>query len=379
MDMLHNILSGMGFKRCPVAPCLYYWSSSVSGECMLLDIYVDDGLMFGSHDKLFDDFISELKKHVSNAKMLRPIQKYVGIQMEHNRKDKTISMSQSIYIDGLEVDKPNIESLPMCPSYNLRKELPNENNVSLLPITGKFRFLADRTRLDLLVATGKVSTGGARHPSDKHVTTASKAINYAKSTSNLCLVLCGKGYLDLFAFSDATYNADGDSKSRLGGCCFLGSYSGAFHSFSKNSTLVAQSSMHSEIQALDEVIRAVVYTRDVLEFLESLEDKPTPIFIDNRSAIEMSKTLRSTHKTAAINMRINYLRECINSGKVVLYFVPTAHNIADALTKPLPEKWYHTHMEKVMTGFEGKSVHDYIEQATLVITTLGDEILGEDM
>lgn len=43
--------------------------------------------------------------------------------------------------------------------------------------------------------------------------------------------------------------------------------------------------MHSEIQALDEVIRIVLYTTDILNFLDALQTKPTPIFIDKHSVL----------------------------------------------------------------------------------------------
>jgi hypothetical protein len=38
--------------------------------------------------------------------------------------------------------------------------------------TGAFRFIADRARPDILVATGEIATGGNIYPSDLHMKTS---------------------------------------------------------------------------------------------------------------------------------------------------------------------------------------------------------------
>lgn len=43
----------------------------------------------------------------------------------------------------------------------------------------------------------------------------------------------------------------------------------------------------------------------------------------------------------------------INSGLVVLHFIPTHMNVADALTKPLPESLYIQHRTTIMNGHNG--------------------------
>jgi hypothetical protein len=110
----------------------------------------------------------------------------------------------------------------MCPSYNLRKELSNPANTSLLHITGKLRFLCDRSRWDTLCATGEISTGSDKNPSDAHVRTAHKIIGYLKGTPNKVLRVGGSDKPIVFGFCDTSYRPEGKSKSRLGGCLFLG-------------------------------------------------------------------------------------------------------------------------------------------------------------
>ena len=122
---------------------------------------------------------------------------------------------------------------------NLRTSPANSNNNSLLPITGKLRFIADRCRPDILVATGEISCGGDKNPSDNHILTADRTIRYLKLTKDLGIIFNREPNINLFGYTDASYNTDGRSKCRLGGCIFLGYNSGAIMSYSRCDTITS--------------------------------------------------------------------------------------------------------------------------------------------
>ena len=67
----------------------------------------------------------------------------------------------------------------------------NPDLLILLTVTSKLRYVCDRTRPDLLVATGEISTGAV--PSEERYKVARQTYNYLKSTSNKCLKLGGAG------------------------------------------------------------------------------------------------------------------------------------------------------------------------------------------
>jgi hypothetical protein len=255
----------------------------------------------------------------------------------------------------------------MCSSYNLRKEIPNPVNESLLPITGKLRYLCDCTRPDLMLATGEISKGGADSPSDAHVCTAQKILRYAKQTADRALVLGGSERPDLFSFCDASYHADGDSKSRLGGCLFLGLQSRAFHLYSKSSTFVTQSSTHSELLSLYDTTNLVLHCRQILEFLGVVQTGPSIIYIDSQSSIDLCSLLKMTHKTSSVNMRVNFVRECLNSHSISLHFIPTHLNVADVLTKPLSPEAFDFYVAKLQERFGNADPADGTHQASVVV------------
>ena len=93
-------------------------------------------------------------------------------------------LSQKTYIEQkgwVQSTSKDIRT-PMLNTVNLRTSKSNPENESMLPITGTLRYLADRTRPDVLVATGSISTGGATNPSNEHVATAERTINYLHRT-----------------------------------------------------------------------------------------------------------------------------------------------------------------------------------------------------
>jgi hypothetical protein len=92
-----------------------------------------------------DWFISEVQKHIPKVTLVRNIQKYIGIATQYDRINSYVDLSQSVYTDVNYTE----ENISMCPSYNLRKESPNVDNIALLPITGTLRYLCDRSRWDI--------------------------------------------------------------------------------------------------------------------------------------------------------------------------------------------------------------------------------------
>ena len=274
-------------------------------------------------------------------------------------------LSQKTYIEDMKLFELSnkIPKIPMNNTVNLRVEEGNPDLPSLLPVTGKLRYVCDRTRPDLLVATGEISTGAV--PSEEHYKVARQTYNYLKSTSDKCLKLGGAGEMFHFAFCDASYITSGKSKSRLGHCQFLGLDSGAINCTSVNDSTVSHSSMEAEIKALDLLILEVIHTRHLLEFLGYQDQVPTMIFCDNMSAIELCRTLKMTHKTKHIQMRINFIRECINARLVEIMFVPTEYNVADVLTKPLSDKPFHMHSDALLEGFGGDISHILSERVSM--------------
>ena len=365
-DRINEVfIDELGFVRCPVEPCLYMREAGTRGSSdhrfLFIVIHVDDGLMVGSDEGICNDFYDEFEKHIKKISRFNPVEKYLGIDIR--REERYIYASQETYIMNKMKDLEECTrkvSVPMNPTTDLQKAPSNPDNESLLPVTGKLRWLADRSRWDIAAALGKVSTGGSPHPSDAHVEVGKQIVKYVRQTIENKLRLGGISKWRLFAFCDASYITSGDSKGRLGGALFTGLDTGAFHCFSKNDDTVAHSSMEIEIKAVDMIIRIILFVIQMMIFIGCgpRPNEPVVVFCDNKSAVELCQTLKQNHKVKHINMRINFIREILNQRTIQLVFVPTEYNVADTLTKPLGPTLFDQHSHVLLNGFGGKLPFD---------------------
>jgi hypothetical protein len=59
------------------------------------------------------------------------------------------------------------------------------------------------------------------------------------------------------------------------------------------------------------------------------------IYKDNHGCIATTKNSLTDPRTKHIDVKYNYTREIVEQGSIAVQYRPTAHMIADALTKPL--------------------------------------------
>jgi hypothetical protein len=304
---------------------------------------------------------------VKNVEVFNPTEngiKYIGMRIMKVNSEKFtyFQLDQSEYINKMDIyDTSELSSripkIPMPNQVNLRIEKANPNNNSLLPVTGTLRYLCDRTRPDILLATGEISTGGAEGPSDSHLKVAKQIYQYVKNTSDIKLKLGGETIFGIlgdvlhFYMTDATFVTIGNSKSRLAFCGWIGTDNGAYNCVSVNDNTVSLSSTESEIKALCLCAMNIMHTRRMLRAI-GYNLKPTYVFVDNKATIELAKTLKLPARTRHIQPKINYIRERINHGDIQILFVPTKYNVADTLTKALPAESFHDHADKLLNGFK---------------------------
>jgi hypothetical protein len=384
-DFFNGVLtSKMSFRRCPIDPCLYIRNYG-ENEYVMVSIHVDDGLVVATSTNLLDEFYKELRSHVKKLTIYEDVQKFLGMELTRDTVTRNcVNLSQNAYIsdkfDDLQSyleasfghhfrDNSGLQKwkksrldyrIPMSSKFNLRLTQPDESNPSLLPVVGTLRYLADRTRPDILLAVGEASSGGAVHPSKDHVSVVKQCVDYILATKEHSLKFERSSTgLQLFGYCDASYVTTGNCKSRLGGCLFLNANSGAFCSFSKTDTTVSHSSTEAELKALDELLKQLIKVTEILMFLGiKLSPEPIPVLIDNKSAIELSNTLKSGNKVGYINVRMEFIRELINLRMIKLVYVPTELNVADVLTKPLSHETFERHSQVLLYGHSGNLPYD---------------------
>lgn len=123
-----------------------------------------------------------------------------------------------------------------------------------------------------------------------------------------------------------------DRKSTSSTCHFLGTFLVSWSSRSQSS--VAQSTAEAEYVAAPSCCSHILWIVSTLKDF-GLNFSIVPLFCDNTSAINIAKNLVQYSRTKHIDIRYHFLRDHVEKGDIVLYFVESEAQLADILTKAL--------------------------------------------
>jgi hypothetical protein len=277
--------------------------------------------------------------------------------MTRNNKHQLI-LQQTDYIESILNEYKNkninikIRNTPL--PHDLRSLV--EDNVgkqnSILDLLGKLRYLADRTRPDISFAASFLARF-AITPTERHVKAIHQTLGYVDKTRNEGLFIGSPtGQIRLFAMSDASFIRDDDSKGQLSYSLFLAEDAGSFYTKSQKDKNVSISSFHSEINALVETIKIIIYYRWILEELNQKQIEPTTIFVDNQSVIMVSTNITKDNRSMYLTNKINFIREHINNKIISLQYIETENNVADLGTKSLSVIQHNLLSAKLLKGIK---------------------------
>jgi hypothetical protein len=198
--------------------------------------------------------------------------------------------------------------------------------------TAKLLYLAKRTRPDILTAVIFFTTR-VQSPDEDDERKLERVMKYIKATSHLALTLEPEQRINVTAYIDASYGVHINGRSHTGSVITLGK--GAVHSKSTKQKLVSKSSTEAELVALSDEASQVLWTRNYLQH-QGYKMSPAKVYQDNMSTIAMADKGRSTsERTRHINVRYFFTKDKVESGELVIEYLPTEDMVADILTKPL--------------------------------------------
>jgi hypothetical protein len=203
-----------------------------------------------------------------------------------------------------------------------------------MSLVGSLLYASVMTRDDIKYAMA-FTTSAMKQATNYHMTTAIRILHYLLGTKNLGRTLGGKSNLNFWATADSSYASHDDRKSHYGFTLHFGDKSGAFYSTSKKAKIMAISSTEAEYIALFEAGKIIAWARQFLDDLGFPQNIPTLLFEDNMSTILMVKNGNDKGKTKHMDVRYHYIKELVDTGKIILQHLSTTEMISDILTKPL--------------------------------------------
>ncbi|CAM8998041.1 unnamed protein product [Rhodiola kirilowii] len=336
-----EVILSSGFKLNQADKCIYNKFVN-SGNGVIICLYVDDMLIFGTDQKQVDiakDFLSSSFsiKDIGEAGVI------LGIRIKC--ENKGLALSQSHYVEKV-LKKFNClncvpVSTPMDPSVKL---MPNTGEaVSQLvysQVIGCLMYAMTSTRPDIAYAVGKLSRYTS-NPSTHHWEAIRRVLKYLNGTMNYGLVYAGFPSV-LEGYTDASWITNLEDHSSTSGWVFLLGGS-AISWASKKQTCITSSTMEYEFIALVATGKEAEWLRNLVHEIPLWPKPVTPISIHCDSKATLAKAYSQMYNVKSRHMCVRHSAVCelITHGVISIDYVRTQQNLVDHLTKGLARDLVH--------------------------------------
>ena len=113
--------------------------------------------------------------------------------------------------------------------------------------------------------------------------------------------------------------------------------------------IIALSSTESEFIQLALSVRQVLYVQPIFTDIGFVKiEQASIVYGDNLPAINSIGNDSSKSRTKHIDIRLKFCGEVLSANKLKINYVPTAENIADIFTKPLPAPRFRELRDKIV-------------------------------
>lgn len=329
-NRFHSFMEKNGFTRSTADPCIYIRQNE--SEKLIIAIYVDDGLIAGSTQDAVDSFLELLTSEFKITK--GSLDSFLGMQIQ--QRESGFFLSQRAYVERI------LQRFKMANCNSAKTPVENQqsdkvNNGSLdgsIPYrsaVGSLMYLACATRPDIAYAVSKAARSMAE-PTTLDWISVKRIFRYLRGTMDFGLhyTTAGDG---LCAYSDADFAGDFNTRRSTNG--FVSLIGGAAVSWtSQLQKSVALSTTEAEFVAASEGAKELVWLKRLLVEIKGSNDIPV-LFIDNASAIKLTKNHEFHKRSKHIEVRYYYVRELYQKGEIDVEHVRSEEQLGDMFTKPL--------------------------------------------
>ena len=373
---VHPFIESMGFVRCDCDGCVYVMKDGNGVPLAILLLFVDDFFLGASSDLVLMKSIKAKILAEYDCKDLGLVQRALGLQCEWSESLDSVKIHQKHLVTELvhntnmagckKAMTPGVDRLSKSMGPRDEAERLHMRAVPYRRTIGVLIYLL-LTRIDIYFAVMNAAQF-CSDPGRSHWKAVQRIIRYLSWTRDRGITYSAGSSpsmsdVVLVGYSDADYNGCLDSLRSTTG--YVNIVAGGPVSFvSKIQRTPSHSSTESELVAVDEEIREVIYLRTLLCELGFEQVRPTVIYEDNNAVICLSKTCAYHRSVKHLALRKAFVNQMVNEGVVELQRVDTADQLADILTKncsqPVYERLlpYLTGLQKI--ACDSVSVTPYI-------------------
>ena len=347
-DTLTRSLADLGFSASSADPGVFL--AKPGKHLLILAIHIDDCILTGSSPELIFQYKSKLNDCYALTD-LGPIHWLLGIKITRDRSARTISLSQTSYIDSIVsrfgLSDAKSYSTPMVPGIiHSRNECPSDpqevDRMKKIPYReaiGSLMYASVATRPDITYAVSALSRF-LDNPGDIHWEAAKRVLRYLSGTKDLTLTY-GEERQDLTGYTDAD-GASHEHRHAISGYAFLID-GGAVSWQSRKQEIVTLSTAEAEYVAATHAAKEAIWLHRLIFELFPIPPSTTTLYCDNQAAIKLAIEDNYHARTKHIDIRFHFIRQVVTDNTLTLIYCPTDDMTADILTKSLPKWKVSTH------------------------------------
>lgn len=339
-EELTTFLRSIGCRPLRSDPCLFVHSAT--GTFIL--IYVDDLLLLAKSDATVDQIAGLLAKKFP-MKELGDVTWFLGCRIIRDRSQRKVWIVQDAYIGRmaerfgvvlkkrLTPMKSGTELRKAPTDYAAKKKLRHQYQ----ELVGSMMWPATITRGDIATTVSKLAMY-LTNPTQDHFDAAVWCAEYLlhTKTEGLCLGgNDGQPTLQLEGYVDASWADNADDRRSTCGVLFKFGGGPVFWKSGRQS-IVALSTTESEYIAMSVAAKEAAALRRLVSEILDEEQGAIVVHEDNQPAIDLlRKPPGADTRTKHMDVRYHYIRQEVDRGAIKVVKIPTEHQAADGLTKPL--------------------------------------------
>jgi hypothetical protein len=343
-DRFRRAVLKRGYSQSNADHTLFYKRSFK--KIVILIVYVDDIVITGDDA----DEIAHLKGHLAQefeVKDLGHLRYFLGIEVSRGRKG--ILLSQRKYVldllheSGMLGCRP--AATPIDPNHRLISNMGKPvDRECYQRMVGKLIYLS-HTRPDIAFAVSTVSQF-MHDPRSSHMDAVTRILRYLKGCPGKGLLYTQHGNLQVECYTDADWAGSlDDRRSTSGYCTFVGGNLVSWRS--KKQTVVARSTAEAEFRSMAHGVCEVLWMQILLIELGLFKGTPLMLYCDNKAAIDIANNPVQHDRTKHVEIDRHFIKEKLERGIICMPYVSSSNQVADILTKGLPEKYFSIFCSKM--------------------------------
>jgi hypothetical protein len=356
---LRNVLESLGYVKSQFDDCIF--TKVGKNTFSIISTHVDDILQVTNSSELVEHLHNGLVEAYTNVQFNEFADSYLGMSINRSSDGHIIHVDQSGSICELVNSHLPVNESRKCKtpqtedlfnnnfedsSIELASRLDENFSKKFLSIVMSLMYIARLTRPDILLPVSYLATRS-------HIATKEdwekllRVLRYLRdSQKTIITIKCEE--LQLYCHCDASYGVHQDGRSHTGYMIYMGKNLSYVLSKSCKQKTGSTSSTDAEVIALVDCLKVAVWLKNILVEFDINPVNAVMVYQDNQSGMKMINDMSKCKRSKHILTKINYAKDLVDSGIVVISYLNTVDMSADLLTKPLEGSLFVKHKNTIM-------------------------------